>query len=132
MVTHARNPEHRIDVETGSQQVKVIVGGQVIAETSRPKLLHEGRLPTRYYIPPEDVRRDLLQPSDTSTSCPYKGAASHWSAKIGDQEFKDVAWSYENPLPEREDIRGHVAFYNERVEMTIDGEKQERPQTRWS
>jgi uncharacterized protein (DUF427 family) len=70
---HPRDPYHRVDVLNSSRHVKVVVEGQVVAETHRPRLLFETSLPTRYYIPKADVRMDLLEPTQTSTQCPYKG-----------------------------------------------------------
>ena len=77
-----------------SRHVRVLVNGEVVSETTRPKLLFESGLPTRYYIPPEDVSEKLLVLSDTNTQCPYKGAASYWSVDAGGGRVEDLVWSY--------------------------------------
>ena len=104
---HARDPYKRVDVVNSARPVKVIVGGETVAETTRARFLYETRLPTRYYIPPEDVRMDLLVSSDQVTACPYKGTARYWSVKIGDRVFPDIVWSYPEPIPECPKIKGY-------------------------
>jgi len=131
---HPRDPYHRVDVMNSSRHVKVIAGGEVVAETRRARLLFETGLPTRYYIPKMDVRMDLLEPTDTQTSCPYKGTAVYWSlVRAGQELIRDVAWSYPRPIPEIPKIENLVCFYNERVdELWVDGELLPGPLTRWS
>ncbi len=129
---HPRDPYHRIDVLQSSRHVKVAVNREVVAETARPKILFETGLPPRYYIPQEDVRTELLTPSDTKTQCPYKGEASYWSVRAGDELYEDLVWSYPQTLPDAEGVAGYLYFFNEHVDLEIDGEKQSRPQTRWA
>jgi uncharacterized protein (DUF427 family) len=129
---HARDPHKRVDVLASSRHVRVVVGGETVAETRRPYLLFETSLPTRYYIPREDVRLELLEPSSLSTRCPYKGIASYWSVKSGDQVAKNVVWSYPDPIPECPKIKDLLCFFNERVDLYVDGELQTRPKTPWS
>jgi uncharacterized protein (DUF427 family) len=125
---HPHDPYVRIDVLNSSRHVRIEAGGETIAETRRPRMLFETGLPVRYYIPRIDVRTDLLEPSDTLTQCPYKGRASHYSARVGATMIKDVAWSYPVALPEVEAITGLVSFYDGRVDAVyIDGELQPRP-----
>ena len=93
-------------------------------------LLFETGLPTRYYLPAQDVRLDLLEPSESRTQCPYKGVASYHSVNIGGELFRDVVWSYPFPIPECPKIEGLLAFYNERIELYVDGERQEQPPRR--
>ncbi len=119
---HPRDPYHRVDVLDSSRHVKVVIGGQVVAETRRPRLLFETGLRTRYYIPKVDVRMDLLEPTATVSQCPYKGNATYWSARIGDQVFPDIVWSYPFPIPECTKIQNLLAFYNEKTEIYVDGE----------
>jgi uncharacterized protein (DUF427 family) len=121
---HPRDPYHRVDVLNSSRHVKVVIGGQVVAETRRPRLLFETGLRTRYYIPKVDVRMDLLEPTDTVTQCPYKGNAAYWSVRIGDQVLPDIVWSYPFPLTECTKIQDLLSFYNEKVEIYVDGELQ--------
>ncbi len=128
---HARDPHKRVDTLRSSRHVKVVIDGETVAETRRPTLLFETALPVRYYIPPEDVRRELLQPSELTTRCPYKGIASYWSVKLGDTVKKNIVWSYPEPILENPKIKGLLCFFNERVDLYIDGELQERPPTPW-
>lgn len=130
---HARDPYKRVDVVNSSRPLKVIVGGETVAETTRARFLYETRLPTRYYIPPEDVRMGRLVPSEKVTACPYKGTARYWSVRIGDQWFADIVWSYPQPIPECPKIKGYLCFFNEHVDdILLDGKPVPRPVTPWS
>ncbi len=129
---HPRDPYHRVDVLNSSRHVSVEVDGVTVAETDRPRLLFETGLPTRYYIPKVDVRMDLLRPTDTSTVCPYKGTAAYWSAEVNGKTYEDVVWSYPTPIPECPKIENLLSFFNEKVDILVDGELQPRPETPWS
>jgi uncharacterized protein (DUF427 family) len=130
---HPRDPYHRVDVVRSSRHVRVILGGQTVAETSRPSLLFETGLPARYYIPRHDVRLDLLTPTESHTQCPYKGIASYWSATIGGKTYEDIVWSYPMPIPECPKIEQLMCFYNEKVDaIEVDGEVEVKPVTKWS
>jgi uncharacterized protein (DUF427 family) len=128
---HARDPHKRVDVVPSSRDVRVEVDGELLAASRRPLLLFETTLPTRYYLPPEDVRVELV-PSETRSVCPYKGVASWWSARVGERLIEDIAWSYPSPIPENPRIAGLICFRNERVDLTVDSERLERPTTPWS
>ena len=123
---------HRIVITPADMHVEVNVGGEKIAESKRPVLLEETGLPIRYYLPREDVRTDLLAPTNRETTCPFKGQASYWSADIDGKVYDDVVWSYETPIPEAEGVTGLMCFYNERVDLVVDGEPQARPETPFS
>ncbi len=114
---------HTITTTPTTAHVVVTLGGEKVAETDRPVLLDETGLPTRYYLPREDVRTDLLRATDLHTTCPFKGEASYWSAEVGGQVFTDLVWSYETPIPEAEQIAGLMCFYPDRVELTVDGQQ---------
>jgi uncharacterized protein (DUF427 family) len=129
---HPRDPYHRVDVLHSARRVRVEVGGRVVAESSRPCLLFETGLPTRYYLPRLDVRMDLLVPSRTTTRCPYKGVAVYWSVPDGEALHEDLVWSYPSPIPECPKIENLLCFYNERVDLSVDGELQPRPVSPWS
>lgn len=129
---HARDPQHRVDVIASTRQIEITFNGQRLASSDRPSLLFETTLPTRYYLPPEDVDFDYLEPSVLVTRCPYKGIARFWSVKGAGQEGRNVAWSYPDPIAENPKIKDLVAFYNERVDITVDGELLQRPLTPWS
>ena len=94
------------------------------------RLLFETGLRTRYYIPKIDVRMDLLEQTATVTQCPYKGNAAYWSARIGDQVFTDIVWSYPFPIPESTKIQNLLSFYNEKTEIYVDGELEQAPTRR--
>jgi uncharacterized protein (DUF427 family) len=125
---HPRDPFHRIDIVHSSRHVRVEHDGEVVAESTRPHLLFETQLPVRYYLPREDLRADLLAPSDKHTFCAYKGRASYLSLASA----KDVAWFYPEPLREAAEVTGRVAFFNERIDITVDGQRLERPRSPWS
>lgn len=129
---HARDPYKRVDILQSSRHVEVVVAGVTVADTHQPRLLFETGLPVRYYIPKTDVRLDLLEPSTTQTSCPYKGDARYWSVRTDDGLVEDVVWSYTAPIAESAAIAGYVAFYNEKVDIILDGELEERPKTVFS
>jgi uncharacterized protein (DUF427 family) len=129
---HPRDPYHRVDVLNSSRHVSVVVEGEVVAETDKPRLLFETGLPTRYYIPKLDVRMDLLEPTDSLTKCPYKGEAHYWSVRAGGKVVKDLVWSYPAPIPECPKIENLLSFYNEKADIYVDGELQPRPKTPWS
>jgi uncharacterized protein (DUF427 family) len=127
--THPRDPYKRVDILASSRRVRVELDGVTVAESDQPRLLFETGLPTRYYLPLSAVRMDLLRPSDTSTHCPYKGNAAYWSVQTDKRAHKDVVWIYRTPLPESQKIAGLACFYNERVDIYLDGEKQPRPKS---
>jgi uncharacterized protein (DUF427 family) len=129
---HARDPYTRVDTVHSSKHVKVQIDGQVVAETRRPVLLFETGLPTRYYIPKRDVRMDLLHPTATVSMCPYKGTAMYWTVRVGDREYKDIVWAYPNPIPEIPKIENLLSFYNEKLDIYVDGKLQERPKSPFS
>ena len=127
-LAHPRDPFHRVDIVHSSRSVRVEIDGIVMAESSSPYLLFEPPLPVRYYFSPDDVRTDLLEPSDLVTRCAYKGEAAYFSAPGSD----DVAWCYRHPLRDSAEITGRIAFFNERVDVYVDGELEERAVTPWS
>lgn len=128
---HPRDPFVRVDILDSSRDVRVVLGGETVAQSSSAKFLFETGLPARYYLPRSDVRTDILAPSATTTACPYKGVARYWSARSGGREWPDVVWSYDNPLPECEPIRGYLCFYHELVDgIFIDGASMNKPKMR--
>jgi uncharacterized protein (DUF427 family) len=129
---HPRDPYHRIDVLQSSRHIKVSVNGELVAETRRLRVLFETGLPPRYYIPPEDVREVVLSGSQKWTRCPYKGIASYYSVEAGGERLEDLVWYYPEPIPEAPKVRGLLCFFNEKVDLEVDGEKQKRPKTQWS
>jgi uncharacterized protein (DUF427 family) len=130
--THARSPYTRIDILASSRHVRVEVDGVTVADSHSPRILFETGLPPRYYLPLSDVRMDLLRPSASHTSCPYKGTASYWSIDTGNGPHEDVVWTYRTPLPESQKIAGLACFYSEKVDTYVDGVLQERPKSPFS
>jgi uncharacterized protein (DUF427 family) len=110
---------HTITITPSDVHVEVRVDGEVIAKSDRAMLLDETGLPTRYYLPREDVRTDLLRPTTFSTTCPFKGQASYWSLDIGGKAHDGIVWSYETPIPAAADIAGLMCFYDDRVDLTV-------------
>jgi uncharacterized protein (DUF427 family) len=129
---HPRDPYHRVDVLQSSRHVQVRIGDVIVADSRRPRLLFETGLPVRYYLPRLDVRQDLLVEAPKRTRCPYKGEAVYWSAHVNGDRLEDVAWSYPAPIPETPKIENLMAFFNEKVDIVVDGVLQERPVTKWS
>jgi uncharacterized protein (DUF427 family) len=129
---HPRDPNKRIDILPSSRHVRVLMNGEVIADSHRPWLLFETSLPTRYYLPKVDVRMDLLEPTGKVTACPYKGDAQYWSVRAGAELVPDIAWSYQRPIPESIRIAGAVCFYNEKVDIEVDGVLLDRPHSPFS
>jgi len=123
---HPRDPYHRIDILRTSREVRISVEGVELAHTTHARALFETGLPARWYIPREDVSAELL-PSETTTHCPYKGDASYYSVDVSDGE--DLVWYYPEPFPGALPIAGLLAFYNERVDIELDGERAERPES---
>jgi uncharacterized protein (DUF427 family) len=132
LVAHARDPFKTVDTRRSSRRVVVQIAGTTVADSTRSTMLFETYLPTRYYLPREDVRMDLLHPTETITACAYKGIASYWSAIIDDTVVDDVAWSFTQPHNYATAVKDLLAFFNERVDITVDGERIERPRTPWS
>ncbi len=127
-VAHPRDPFHRVDILHSSRHVWVELEGTVLAESTAPYLLFEPPLPMRYYFAADDVRTDLLAPSERLTYCAYKGEASYWS--VGDAQH--LAWCYRHPLRDASEVVDRIAFFNERVDLVVDGVQQDRPITPWS
>ncbi|HET6736412.1 DUF427 domain-containing protein [Mycobacterium sp.] len=128
IVSHPHDPFSRIDVLRSSRHIRVESNGLLLAESSRPMLLFETLLPVRFYLPREDVV-SRLEPSDTASYCAYKGRASYFSVPGGP---KDVAWTYHEPLHDAEPVRDRICFFDERVDVILDGERRDRPVTPWS
>ena len=125
---HPRSPSTRVQILPSSRHVTVAIDGVVVADSTHPTFLYETWLPRRSYLPKLDVRMDLLVPSAGSSRCPYKGTASYWSLVTPTGEHADIAWSYPAPFRESSAIAGLVAFYDTRVDLTVDGVVQPRPE----
>jgi len=131
IIGHPRDPFHRVDIRASSLTVDVRLDDVTLATTNGAQLLYETLLPVRYYLPPADVRLDLMDPSPKKTVCPYKGVASYWTYPLA-ENGKNIAWMYDQRYRDAAQIHGLVCFFNERVDITVDGVRQERPVTPWS
>ena len=129
---HPRDPYHRIDVYRTTRHVRFSLDGQELAESIRARVLFETGLPPRWYLPTEDVRLELLEPSPTRSRCAYKGSASYWHVLIGDELHEDLAWSYPDPDDDGRDVRGLICFLQERCLLELDNVEQAHPVTQWS
>src|SRR3954469_7179019 len=110
---------HRITITPADLHVEVSIDGTTVAASDRPVVLEETGLPARYYLPREDVRTELLRPTDNQTTCKFKGDASYWSVEVDGKVHDNVVWSYESPIPEAEGITGLLCFYNDRVDLEV-------------
>ncbi len=129
---HARDPYTRVDILQSSRHVEVVVDGVKVVDTTKPKLLFETGLPVRYYVPKTDVAMEYLVATDLQTACPYKGTAGYWNVETEGEVTENVVWGYTAPLRESAEIAGYVSFYNEKVDIYVDGELQEQPKTMFS
>lgn len=116
---------HQITITPANAHIEVTVDGENLAESSRAVILEETGLPARYYLPREDVRTELLRPTATHSTCPYKGQANYWSAEVAGQVHEDIVWAYDSPIPEAAGIAGLMCFWTERgASLTVDGATQ--------
>ena len=127
---HPRNPYVRVDALRSNRRVRVELEGVVLADATTVVMVFETGLPTRYYLDRTSLNHAALKGSDTQTQCPYKGTTSaYWSATIRDRLVPDVAWAYDFPTRQLSPIAGLVAFYNEKLDIFLDGDLLERPST---
>jgi uncharacterized protein (DUF427 family) len=130
---HPRSPYSRVDALRATRTVRVELDGIVLAESSSPVLVFETGLPTRYYLNRTEVDFAHLEPSPTQTACPYKGQTTgYWSVRAGDQLHPDLAWCYDFPTRQLLPIAGLISFYNEKLDIIVDGQPQPRPVTHFS
>ncbi|HET6445358.1 MAG TPA: DUF427 domain-containing protein [candidate division Zixibacteria bacterium] len=129
---HPRDPYHRVDILRSTRHFRVELDGIILAETKNPTILFETSLPPRFYIPMVDVQMGVLEKTSSETTCPYKGVASYWSLSVAGTIYRNMVWAYQEPFPESKKIKGLLCFFNEKVDLFVDGELQERPETPWS
>ena len=130
---NARDPKKRLDTVPSHRPVKIVLGGEVVAETTDAMFAFEGNHPLRFYIPEKDVRMDLLSSTETTSVCPYKGRSSYYSAIVNGKAYDDIAWCYRETLPECPRIKDLICFYNENVDAVfLDGKELPSPETKWS
>jgi len=124
---HPRDPYKRVDAIRSSRHVEIFLNGDKLADSRSPVVVFETGVPVRYYLPKSDIRMEHLSASEHRTACPYKGTASYWNADAGGERFENLVWSYLNPIPEMAKIQGLYSFYNEKVEVFVDGRREEVP-----
>lgn len=123
---------HTLEITAQPRHVEIAVDGVTIAASDRALVMQETGLPPRHYLPSDDVRLELTGESPTATACPFKGQASYLHFAVDGVEHRDLAWTYERPINGVEQIAGLICFFDERVDLTLDGELQPRPETAWS
>jgi uncharacterized protein (DUF427 family) len=129
---HPRNPYTRVDAVRSTRSVRIELDGAVLAESSSPVMVFETGLPTRYYLNRTETNFAYLVPTGTVTECPYKGTTTYWSVRVGETVHPDLAWCYEFPTRALSAIAGLIAFYNEKVDILLDGQLLTRPTTHFS
>jgi uncharacterized protein (DUF427 family) len=130
---HPRSPYTRVDALRSNRPVRVELDGAVLADAGSSVMVFETGLPTRYYVSRTDVDFGHLVPTETVTECPYKGVTSgYWSVLVGGTVHADLAWTYDFPTLQLQPIAGMIAFYNEKVDIILDGQRLERPKTHFS
>jgi uncharacterized protein (DUF427 family) len=129
---HPRDPYHRIELRDTSRHVEVALAGETLAASSAPLVLFEASLPARWYFAPDEITAELAPNPDVRTGCAYKGRASYFDVRVADRAEPALAWHYEHPLQGMERIRRRICFFNERVELIVDGKLQDQPRTHWS
>jgi uncharacterized protein (DUF427 family) len=130
---HPRSPYTRVDALRSTRTVRVELDGVVLASSPSPVMVFETGLPTRYYLNRTEVNAEHLLPTATVTACPYKGKTSgYWSVRVGETVYQDLAWAYDFPTRQLLPIAGLIAFYNEKVDIFLDGAPLERPVTHFS
>jgi uncharacterized protein (DUF427 family) len=132
VIVHPRDPYHRLELRDTSRHVVVALDGAKLATSSSPLVLFETSLPARWYFAREEVTAQLAPTPDVRTGCAYKGWASYFDVRVPRRVEPALAWHYRDPLEGMERIRGRICFFNERVDLTVDGELQQQPRTRWS
>lgn len=129
---HPRSPYTRIDALTSSRHIVVSIDGVEVANSHKPTVLFETGVPPRFYLPMTDVDLAVLVRNDRRSSCPYKGDATMFDAHIAGEVVRNAAWTYTLPRPEATPIAGQICFYDEKVDIDIDGERQRRPKTHFA
>lgn len=112
---HQKWPDHKVQESPIDKRVTVEINGQRIADSSHVVRVDEDRHPVRYYFPRSDVRMELLERSDSTTQCPFKGTAHYFHVNLGGDKFEDAIWTYEDPYDEHQGLRERVAFYDDKI-----------------
>ena len=117
---YEKHPDHNVDVEPNPRSVRVEFAGETIASSSRSLRVLEGKYPPVVYVPRGDVRSDLLEKTDHTTYCPFKGHASYYTIRVGDRVAENAIWSYEDPYDQVAELKDCAAFYPDRVDALVE------------
>lgn len=112
---HQKWPEHRVQESHMDQRLRVEIDGETVADSSSVIRVDEDRYPARYYFQRADVKMDMLERSDTTSTCPFKGTAHYFHLKLGDKKFEDAVWTYEDPYDEHRELKDRLAFYDDKI-----------------
>ena len=121
---YADNPGYDVHLEACPKRIRVYLGGEAVADSTRVMRMHETRHLPVYYFPRDDVRLDLLSATNHTSFCPYKGEASYWTVDAGGKQAENAVWSYEAPFPETPEIRDYMAFYWNRMERWMEEDEE--------
>jgi uncharacterized protein (DUF427 family) len=119
-----KHPNYQVDITPTADHVRILVGGQCVADSRRPLKVTETKHHPVWYLPLADVDADCIEATDHSTFCPFKGHASYWTVSIGDQLLRNSLWAYQDPYLECEPLKDHVGFYVDRFVLEVNGERQ--------
>ena len=117
-------PRHRLLLHPFPRRVRARFAGETVLDSTRGAMLHESNILPRFYVPLEDVRADLLERTDHSTHCPFKGDASYWSVRVGDRVAENAVWTYEEPIAAASWLRGLVSVYPEHMDAWLDEDEE--------
>lgn len=112
---HRAHPEHKVVEKRLQERIRASVGHELLAESADVIKVEEDRSPNRYYFPRADVRMDRLEPSATTTNCPFKGTASYFHINLDGRTLEDAVWTYDEPYDEHRDLKGRLAFYDDKL-----------------
>jgi uncharacterized protein (DUF427 family) len=116
---HRKMPDHKVEEQRLKKRVQVEVGGRVIADSEHVILVREDDYPDRYYFPRADISMNLMERTDSTSTCPFKGEANYYSLNVGDKQLDDAAWTYEDPYEEHAALKGRIAFYDDKREIDV-------------
>jgi uncharacterized protein (DUF427 family) len=112
---HREHPEHKVLEKRLDRRIRASLGGELLAESDDVIKVEEDRSPDRYYFPRSAVRMERLEPSATTTRCPFKGTARYFHINLNGRKLEDAVWTYDEPYEEHRDLAGRLAFYDDKI-----------------